>query len=194
MIPITVRNAVTMSEEVCSAIRLEMPPCDDWTAVNIYPKLLRMVIVVSGRLLVGPEINRSEEYINTVHHYALDIMSAQRAIYKMHPWLRPFFFEWLPEIRQLRKRTEEGFALFEPLIKVREDMQRDMPESELPDDVIQWMIANRHKFDNEDRRDLVYSQLGLTFSAIHSTTSTLTNALVSLPPFTGRGGPGPSMA
>ena len=182
-----------MSEEVSSAIRLEIPLCNNWTAVNIYPKLLRMVIVVSGRFLVGPELNRSEEYINTVHHYALDVMSAQRAIYRMHPWLRPLFAEWLPEIRQLRKRTEEGFALFEPLIKAREDMQRDMPESELPDDVIQWMIANRHKFDNEDCHDLVYSQLGLTFSAIHSTTSTLTNALVSLPSFTKLGRPGSSI-
>jgi hypothetical protein len=138
-----------------------------------------MVTVSTGRFLVGSELNRSEDYIDTVHNYALDVSSAQSAVHKMHPWIRPLLAEWLPEIRRLRKRTEEAFALFESLIKERMKMQRELSESELPDDLLQWMIANRHNYNNEDAHDLVYSQLGLTFTANHSTASTITNALVS---------------
>ncbi|KFA70663.1 Atr3 [Stachybotrys chartarum IBT 40288] len=180
LIPSLGRNAVIMSEEVSNAVRLGIPPCNDWTAVKIYPKIMRMVTVSTGRFLVGSELNRSEEYIDTVHNYALDVSSAQSAVHKMHPWLRPLLAEWLPEIRRLRKRTEEAFALFESLIKERMDMQRELSESELPDDLLQWMIANRHNYNNEDAHDLVYSQLGLTFTANHSTASTITNALYTL--------------
>lgn len=45
--------------------REELPPCKDFTPVNIYGKLLRIVAKVSGRIFIGSELCRSEKYIDT---------------------------------------------------------------------------------------------------------------------------------
>lgn len=55
--------------------REELPPCKDFTPVNIYGKLLRIVAKVSGRIFIGSELCRSEKYIDTASklHLARDL-------------------------------------------------------------------------------------------------------------------------
>lgn len=63
----------TIAEEVDQSYREELPPCKDFTPVNIYGKLLRIVAKVSGRIFIGPELCRSEKYIDTASELLLAI-------------------------------------------------------------------------------------------------------------------------
>ncbi|KAI1328948.1 cytochrome P450 [Xylariaceae sp. FL0255] len=68
-----------LEEELVYAIRTEIPECKDWTAVTIQPKLLRIVALLTGRISVGPELNRNEEWIATSSSFMTDIYVAGAA-------------------------------------------------------------------------------------------------------------------
>jgi hypothetical protein len=68
---LTDRLNPTIAEEVDQSYREELPPCKDFTPVNIYGKLLRIVAKVSGRIFIGPELCRSEKYIDTASKWLM---------------------------------------------------------------------------------------------------------------------------
>ncbi|KAF5714591.1 cycloheximide-inducible CIP70 (cytochrome P450 family) [Fusarium mundagurra] len=136
------------------------------TEVNIHHALLRIVGMVSGRMFIGPELCRSEEYLDAAINYTMEVMGAQRAVQSMRPWLRPFRAQSLPEVKKLYQRIAEAEAFLEPVEK--------------PDDFLQWLIDGKDKFPDKNSQNLAKVQLGLTFAAVHTTTLTATNAFYDL--------------
>ncbi|KAM5366233.1 hypothetical protein ACJZ2D_010661 [Fusarium nematophilum] len=177
--PSLTRLNPTIAGEVREALELNMPPCDDWTEVNIHNSLLRIVGMVSGRVFIGPELCRSEEYLDAAINYTMEVMGAQRAVQQMKPWQRPFFAQDLPQVKKLYKRIAEAEAFLEPVVKKRMDATKDS-SIEKPDDMLQWLIDRRDQFPDENSQNLAKVQLGLTFAAIHTTALTATNAFYDL--------------
>ncbi len=149
-----------------------MPPCGDWTPVNINQKLLRIVAMVSGRVFIGPELCRSEEYLDAAINYTIELMTAQRAISYLAPWQRPFLANRLPHVKKLDQRLEEATAFLRPVVEAR---QKLAPE-EQPDDMLQWLMNAQPKFGQQTAKKMAELQLGISFAAIHTTTLTTTNA------------------
>jgi len=152
-----------------------MPQCPDWTSVNIHQKLLRIVAMVSGRVFIGPELCRSEAYLDASINYTLDVMGAQRAVERMRPWLRPFLASRLPEVKNLDKRIEGAVKFISPVVEARKAIALD-PTAEKPDDLLQWLVNAQSKFPDKNSQNLARVQLGLSFAAIHTTSLTATNA------------------
>ncbi|KAK3385238.1 cytochrome P450 [Podospora didyma] len=180
--PALVRLNPTISEEVKEWFGRELPPCDNWTSVNINHKLLRIVGAVSGRIFVGADIARSEEYLDMAINYTVDLMKARHAVDGMKPWLRPFKANSIPEVQQLKARLKSAEAIMRPIVESR---QREAAEgnTEKPDDMLQWLmdVQGSTKFaSNLSTERLAADQLGLTFAAIHTTTLTSTNAFYNL--------------
>ncbi|EMT61125.1 cytochrome P450 [Fusarium oxysporum II5] len=173
------RLSLTIASEVRDSLDLTMPPCDDWTEVNIHHALLRIVGMVSGRMFIGPELCRSEQYLDAAINYTMEVMGAQRAVQNMRPWLRPFRAQSLPEVKKLYQRIAEAEAFLEPVVKTRTDAMND-PTYEKPDDFLQWLIDGKDKFPDKNSQNLAKVQLGLTFAAVHTTTLTATNAFYDL--------------
>ncbi len=171
----------TIAREVSDALELEIPACSDWKEINIHQKLLRIVAMVSGRVFIGPELCRSEKYLDAAINYTMDVMGAQRAVQKMRPWLRPFLAQKLPQVTRLDQRIEEADAFMRPLIERRKEASKES-ELEKPDDMLQWMIDGQDKYTDSNSQNLAKVQLGLGFAAIHTTTLTATNASVPLLP------------
>ncbi|KAF4944142.1 hypothetical protein FSARC_14749 [Fusarium sarcochroum] len=173
------RLSLTIASEVREALGLAIPSCLDWTEVNIHNSLLRIVGMVSGRMFIGPELCRSEQYLDAAINYTMEVMGAQRAVQNMRPWLRPFRAQSLPEIKRLYQRIAEAEAFLGPVVKTRIDAM-DEPSYEKPDDLLQWLIDGKDKFPDKNSQNLAKVQLGLTFAAIHTTTLTATNAFYDL--------------
>ncbi|KAK0736574.1 cytochrome P450 [Apiosordaria backusii] len=176
--PSLVRLNPTIAEEVQESFRREMPECDDWTPININYKLLRVVAMVSGRVFIGPELSRSEEYVDAAINYTLDLMHARRAVDTMRPWLRPFLANRLPEVRKLNERLAQADAFIRPIVADR----RKLKKGEAPDDMLQWMLDGQsERFGGEYKTEtLARLQLGISFAAIHTTTMTTTNVFYNL--------------
>jgi hypothetical protein len=126
-------------------MNLTMPPCDDWTEVNIHHAILRIVGMVSGRMFIGPELCRSEQYLDAVTNYTMEVRGTQRAVHNMCLWLRPFRAQILPEVQKLYQRIVEAEAFLEPVVKRRTDTMNDS-SYEKPDDFFQWLIDGKDKF------------------------------------------------
>lgn len=175
--PALVRLNPTISSEVQLSIQKELPPCDDWTSVNINRKLLRIVALVSGRVFIGEELSRSEEYLDASINYTIELMEARRAVEELRPWKRPFFANRLPEVKKLNQRLAQADRFLRPIVAARRQLQ----DGEKPDDMLQWVMDSQNKFRQYTTEELARLQLGLSFAAIHTTTMTATNVYVLTP-------------
>ncbi|KAI0538638.1 cytochrome P450 [Xylaria digitata] len=180
--PALVRLNPTIAQEVRDAMALELPSCVDWTSVNIHSKLLRIVAMVSGRIFIGADLCREEEYLDAAINYTIEVMTAQRAVVQMRPWLRPFFASRLPEIKKLEQRKKKAYEFLRPVIEARQQAAKSST-TDGPDDVLQWLIRNQPKFPDIHSQNLVAVQLGLSFAAIHTTVLVATNVFYSAAAF-----------
>ncbi|KAK4141456.1 uncharacterized protein C8A04DRAFT_39069 [Dichotomopilus funicola] len=185
LVPHTIKTSLTPSlarlnpaiaEEVEDSIRNELPPCDDWTPININRKLLRIVALVSGRIFIGPELSRSEEYLDAAINYTIELMEARRALDAVRPLFRLFIGNRIPEVRRLDERLVQADKFMRPVVAAR----RALPDHEKPDDMLQWLIDGQGKFRQLTTERLARTQLGLSFAAIHTTTLTATNVFYSI--------------
>lgn len=180
--PSLTRLNPTIAIETAEVLELELPSQQftDWQEVNIHDKLLRIVGMVSGRLFIGPEVCRAEEYLDAALNYTMDVMKAQRAVQRMRPWLRPFLAQRLPEVRHLYKRIAEADAFLRPLVERRKTKHSEKSNSDVPDDALQWMLDIKDQFPDATSQNFAKVQLGMTFAAVHTTTLTATNAFYNL--------------
>ncbi|KAF7548892.1 hypothetical protein G7Z17_g6765 [Cylindrodendrum hubeiense] len=153
--PSLVRLNPIIAQEVREAFELEMPEGQDWTEINIHHILLRVVGMVSGRMFIGPELCRTDQYLDAAINYTMEVMEAQRA------------------------RIKEFDDFLTPVVEGREEAAKD-PSFEKPDDMLQWIMDGREKFPDKNSRNMAKVQLGISFAAIHTTTLTATNVFYDL--------------
>ncbi|KUI56015.1 Ent-kaurene oxidase [Cytospora mali] len=170
----------TIAEEVDQSFQEELPPCKDFTPVNINNKLLRIVAKVSGRIFIGPELCRSEEYIDAAINYTMDVVHAQRAVMEVKPWQRWLKAPGLPQVKALQTREQAAKDYLRPIIEARQQEAKENPDYQKPDDLLQWLLDGQDKFGEQDIHELAAIQLGLTFAAIHTTSMTATNAFYTV--------------
>lgn len=167
-----------LAEEVDLTLAEELPPCEDWTPVPINKLLLRIVAKVSGRIFVGPEVGRTEEYVDMAINYTVEAGIVQNILAHMKPWQRFLFGRSLPQSKTLEKRYKTSKDFLRPMIVARREAMKT-PGYEKPYDVMQWVLdMGEAKLGKDDQliETLTDIQLGLTFAAIHTTTLTATNA------------------
>jgi cytochrome P450 len=205
---LTDRLNPTIAEEVDQSYREELPPCKDFTPVNIYSKLLRIVAKVSGRIFIGPELCRSEKYIDTASKwlmsgtvlviqelqgngqamahkdlvsYTVEVNGAVTAISGMSFWGRALRASSHPKVKALRERERAADAFLRPIVEKRKKDQAADPDYQKPDDLLQWLLDDgQENFGEKGDEELASIQLSLTFAAIHTTSLTATNAFYTL--------------
>jgi cytochrome P450 len=165
----------TIAEEVVDAMRLELPQNADWTEVRMNDKILRIVAMVSGRVFVGPELCRSEAYLDAAINYTVDLMTAVHIIGFIPIWLRPIVSRLLPQVRKVKTRIAEAEKLFRPIVATRQKAAEN-PDYSKPDDMLQWLIDSQQRFGQLNDAKLAKNQLDISFAAIHTVTMTTMNA------------------
>lgn len=189
LLPHTIKSDLTpalarlnpiICKEVDAAVRHHLPPCNDWTEVNINSKLVDIVAKVSGFIFVGPELSSDPEYLDCGTNYTVRLMEAIHAIKAIRPWLRPFLVPRLPEIAKLREMEKRAAQHLGPIVRERLAAEKNDPNWQKPDDMLQWILnrnAGKNAFTAEQ---LAKMQLSLIFAAIHTTTLTATSILYTL--------------
>lgn len=143
--------------------------------------LLRIIAKVSGRIFVGPELCRTEEYIDMAINYTVKTMQTVNAISNIVPSERKDKASALPEVKDLKARQKTAYDFIKPVIEARKKAMKENPDFQKPDDTLQWILdGGQAKYGEQDDEELTQIQLGLTFAAIHTTTMTTTNAMYCL--------------
>ena len=159
----------------------ELPPTDEWTPVSINHKLLRFVSLISGRILVGTPSNHSERWIEASNSFSEDIYGAG-IVLKNRSYLHRVFtvmFNTIPELQRIKQQKKVAHEMFIPIIKDRERSMKG--DAALPNDAITWVmnIAATESVPPtyEQQAEL---QLLLAMASIHTSRTTITNALYDL--------------
>lgn len=158
-----------------------LPPSDDWTEVCMNSQLMKIITQVSGRIFVGPECSQDPEYLEIGCTFTAVLGEAVAAVKRIRPWLRPFLAPYLPEIKQVRAIEKRATKHLEPIVRERIEAEKNDPNWQKPEDLMQWLLTYTAKqgLDVSVERAAML-QLGLIFSAIHTTTMGATNIVDSL--------------
>jgi cytochrome P450 len=145
----------------------------------LHPALLRIVALITGRLLVGPPINRNEAWLIASIDFTTDAFVGAMILRMFPPWLRPVGQFFVPQIRRVHKHHAVARRLIVPVVNERLAWMRSGIDGK-HDDMIQWLLMNGSDKDNTDPKDIARSQLLLAFVGIHTSTMAVTNIIYDL--------------
>jgi hypothetical protein len=154
-----------LQDEMRYGLDKEFGPCEDWTSVNLYSKLLRIVALLSGRVFVGRPLSRKEEWIDISIKYTMDCSASRTGILKYPGWLRPFVAPFILEVRKLREHKEVGKRLLKPLMEVcsqRFNEGKVAHDDEFDDEqgtFVTWMMKYMDEKTRADSEALAAQQL-----------------------------------
>ncbi|KAI0163957.1 cytochrome P450 [Xylariaceae sp. FL1272] len=167
-----------VQEEVAHVFNTDFPPCDDWTAIDVHEKLLKVVAQASARIFVGYPMCRNEEWLNCSTKFAIDVMTGGEKLKQWHPWLRPIAQYFVPEMTQIRGDHQRALDLLRPELERR---AKDA-EPQARNDMIEWMFERAKKLGDKsfDRKELANLQMLTATAAIHTTRLAIIHALYDL--------------
>jgi len=131
-----------LQEEMKYAAQDAIGPCEDWTPIPIYTKLLRIVALISGRVFVGLPLCRDERWIDISINFSIDFMAAPRRFWAFKSWQRPFVAPFIREVRKLKEHRRESRKLLTPIVEQRLREIEKLGDDGKKNDMIQWAIDN----------------------------------------------------
>jgi cytochrome P450 len=170
-------------DEVEYALQTELPTSREWTPVVINKSLLRIVSLVSGRIFVGPALNRNEEWMNACINFTLDLFNAGRALRSKSYFGKALAIKFgtIPEVKRVFDHHEVAHRIILPILQKRAELKAKDQNAELPNDMITWIMekesSNGDPLPFGKQAEL---QLIASLAAIHTTTLTTTNFLYDL--------------
>lgn len=136
--------------------------CEDWTSIAPYPALLRIVSLISGRVLVGLPFSRTGQWIQLSINFTMVCFGAAQKYATYSPWLRPFVVPFLDVTRNIHKQRKVATALLAPVIT---EYKSSINVDKEPSNMIQWALASARddSMSAEEQADI---QLTLSMAAI----------------------------
>ncbi|KAI1334099.1 putative cytochrome P450 [Xylariaceae sp. FL0016] len=170
-----------VAQEVAYCFETEFPPCDDWTAIDLHHRLLRVVAQASARIFVGYPMCRNEEWLDCSTKFALDAMTGGERLKQWHPYLRPIAQYFVPEMTQIHSDHRRALQLLLPELSKR-SLESNKPVGSVHNDMIEWMQQRARKTGDKsfDNKELANLQMLTATAAIHTTRLALIHALYDI--------------
>ncbi|KAI2609248.1 ent-kaurene oxidase [Hypoxylon sp. NC1633] len=173
------RMTPQLKEELVHIIATEFPECEEWTPFKIQPFMVRTVARLSGRVFVGPTLNRVEEWMDISINFAITAFIAVIKLQFFPPWMRPVAQYLVSELSTVEKDLEKAKAMLTPIIEER-IRDEETPGYEKPDDFAQWLLD---ALPEDQKRDYYIQgkvQLLLSAASIHTTSNLTTDCIYDL--------------
>lgn len=161
------------------AFQQNLPKCEEWTAVAVFPTFLRISALLIERTWVGLPLSREERWIKATTSYMTDVAKAANAIRAWSNALRPFIAPLLPEVQSLKSNRNDVTKMMRPLIREQfHNSVKEKNDSVAGGELFLWIIQRyKEKFSPER---LARDELMATFSSLYTVTATLTQTLFDL--------------
>ncbi|KAL9630381.1 MAG: hypothetical protein Q9164_006444 [Protoblastenia rupestris] len=182
----SVKNELTRSlgilmediyDEVLYGFEKEMPPCADWTEVDIQDVLVRIIALVSGRVFVGIPMSRDEEYLNCIIMFTMNVFYAVPKIRKYPSYLRWMSLYFSPEVKKVHKSLDTMRRLIKPIIGQN---LKHIAEDTAPHNMSVWNLRNSTQKQRDSLDIQAQMQLSVSMASIHTTSMTVTNVIFDL--------------
>lgn len=150
----------------------------DWTEVDIQEILVRIIALVSGRVFVGLPMSRTEEYIDCIIMYTMNVWYCVPDI----RWY-PEFLRWMtkyisPRVIKVHKSLDIMKRLMKPIIE--ENLKHMEDKNTAPPNMCLWNLKNSTTDQRKNLDIQAQMQLSVSMASIHTTSMTVTNAIFDL--------------
>lgn len=164
-----------LSGEVRRSVHEALGSDAQYAEVNVFPKLLRVVAIVSGLAFVGPDMYRQEEYITNSITFTIDLFGA---IAKLKAWpnwgpMRVIAARFIAPVKRLHSHRQKAYDYFIPRIQERRKKTAGQDADEKPKDMLQWMLNKSNEFGIKKDEEIAMILILLGVAAIHTTTLTV---------------------
>ncbi|KAF3931956.1 hypothetical protein ABW20_dc0101826 [Dactylellina cionopaga] len=162
-----------------------------WQTVTMYDLILKVVARTSHRVFIGEELCREEEYLDASIKYAIGVFPTSMLLNCFPKWLWPVIGPIVSIPLKLLRRKARKYL--EPVILKRiAAIQSNVPESERPNDLMQWLIeASLARGGGFATVDAITGRvLTVAFAAIHTTSLSACNTLYDLSYLGSKAAPG----
>lgn len=142
------------------------------------PAILSIVSRLSTRVFLGPELCSNPEWLKIVVEYATNTFVCARTL-RRYPEVVARVVQWfLKDCRVLREQVVTTRRLLGPHIekRLRTVELAKQGLAEMPNDATVWL----HEIANDQPYDPVIIQLGVSVTAIHTTTDLLTQTILDI--------------
>ncbi|KAI1500518.1 cytochrome P450 [Biscogniauxia marginata] len=144
--------------------------------VTAHETMLHVIAGVTSRIFVGLPRSREKKWLATAVNYTLDVFRVSTALRTYPPFLRSFVAPWLDSTNRLRVHVKTAKDCFGSIFAQR----LALPDGEREaNDMFQWMVDSASGADRNPEV-LVRKMLFLTLAAIHTSTMSVTHALLDL--------------
>ncbi|KAA8909879.1 putative cytochrome P450 [Sphaerosporella brunnea] len=159
--------------EIRDAFAAQIPPCEDWTALNMADKFVQIVARVSSRMFGGTALSQHDEWVQSTINFATDGFIGAQKLKKTPVWLRPIASRFMPEIQKISHHYDVARKVLIPLLQERDKT------GERPLDLLQWMKENAQG-EETDYNYIAEIQLKVSFAAIHTSAAAPTQLIYDL--------------
>ncbi|KAI8952986.1 putative cytochrome P450 [Xylaria longipes] len=173
------------SDEAAYAFNKHFGRYQDWTPIAAQPKILELVSQMVARTIVGPDICRDPEWVPAVIGYAQNVFAGAVTFKLMPDIARPLIALFTPYLWRIRRCRSTIRRLVRPVIEQRMAWRKSEPESWeahiKSNDVttLEWLIETS-KPEEATVPMMAHRLTGVSFGAAHTTSNTITNALLDL--------------
>ncbi|KAI1402429.1 putative cytochrome P450 [Hypoxylon fuscum] len=158
----------------------------DWTPVVVQPKILQIVAQMVARTVVGPEICRNPEWVQSVTQYAQNVFQAATYLKLVPPILRPLVAAFTPYIYRIHRCRRTIKRIITPTLDHLLAWRHDQPESwakRLKSDTnlstVDWLVAKSSQAESQPWL-LAHRLTGVSFGASHTTSNHIGNCILEL--------------
>jgi len=173
-------DEITMAFEENTSIGL------DWRGINNWKLMLTCISRAMNRLFVGIPLCRKQDYLDSLVEFATRTSRAGQLI-DMFPW----FLKGIVSKIVLNRDEALGKVITDvgPIFKERQERLRELGNQwiDRPNDAIQWVTEAA--LPDASIEDLCLRILFLNFASIHTTSMTMTQALLDLAAYPEHQGP-----
>ncbi|KAI1391380.1 ent-kaurene oxidase [Hypoxylon trugodes] len=173
------RMTPQLKEELEHIVATEFPECQEWTPFKIQPFMIRTIARLSGRVFVGPTLNRVEEWMDVSINFAITAFIAVIKLQFFPPWMRPFAQYLVSELRAIDRDLARARDMLAPVIEARL-RDAETPGYEKPDDFAQWLHDALPEHQKGDYYIQGKLQLLLSAASIHTTSNLTTDCIYDL--------------
>ncbi|PWY79673.1 putative cytochrome P450 monooxygenase SirB-like protein [Aspergillus heteromorphus CBS 117.55] len=168
--------------ELQHAITVELPSCKDWTPINLYTTVLRLVSRSVSCITVGDVICRDEQWLDVVASYTTNMDLAMTTLRPFPSFLRPIVARFLPSVQRLKHQFHwVQHELLIPVIQSRRYAEFNDPYFRKHEDLIQWTMDLAGNALDRDPALIARDLMTVTsLTMVRSSAVLLTQALYDL--------------
>ncbi|KAF2463260.1 cytochrome P450 [Lindgomyces ingoldianus] len=149
--------------DIDHALATELPACEEWTRLLVWPKMFRVICLVISRMIGGSLVSRDEAWIHVMTGFVEDLVVGSWELRSYSLLLRPI----------VARRLVPGIhRIILPIIKKRRQAEA---QARATGDKYEKPNATPRPDNNVSDLCLV-----ITFGALHTATATLTNVIFDL--------------